>query len=380
MASANWEQSLAKIISRTNGNLQTMNSKYSGESLSTVDRSLGGGGGGGHEGGTTGAHDRWGQVRRSVGPRVGGGGFGDGHGQNHGQNHGHGQNQNLPPSSSDSKGFSSSKGSSSTSSASMGVDSSSLEAGILRQVQRMLDDKFVIVDRSVDSLRQQLASVASDVSRVSTEVSSLSRAVAAQEAVSESVRHDMNGRRPMLAKLESWVSDEDSWRSTADSRISLTVNDVKQMDIRVEALQTAVTNRASSTEMKLALDGAHLTATSAVASALGPIQTHLERELEGVRRHVAALRVGRSKDGIKDMSGEEVEQVRNGGRGKGLLLVASFVWELFCFVSDASFPFTCSGANLFPPFPSSLFLFYLFCLCLCLCLVLFSFSLPPPPK
>ena len=367
MASANWEQSLAKIISRTNGNLQTMNSKYSGES--TVDRSLGGGGGGGHEGGTTGAHDRWGQVRRSVG--VGGGGFGDGHGQN----------QNLPPSSSDSKGFSSSKGSSSTSPrTSSASDSSSLEAGILRQVQRMLDDKFVIVDRSVDSLRQQLASVASDVSRVSTEVSSLSRAVAAQEAVSESVRHDMNGRRPMLAKLESWVSDEDSWRSTADSRISLTVNDVKQMDIRVEALQTAVTNRASSTEMKLALDGAHLTATSAVASALGPIQTHLERELEGVRRHVAALRVGRSKDGIKDMSGEEVEQVRNGGRGKGLLLVASFVWELFCFVSDASFPFTCSGANLFPPFPSSLFLFYLFCLCLCLCLVLFSFSLPPPPN
>ena len=77
-------------------------------------------------------------------------------------------------------------------------------------------------------------------------------------------------------------------------------------------MQESVRSRASLSEVKMGLDGAHLTATSAVAAALGPIQTHLERELEGVRRHVAALRMGSSagKDGksLEGMSKEEVER------------------------------------------------------------------------
>jgi len=105
----------------------------------------------------------------------------------------------------------------------------------------------------------------------------------------------------MLAKMESWVADEETWRSTMDSKVALISNDVKSLDSVVSSQQSAISARASQAEMKVALDGAHLTATSAVAAAMSPVQTHLERELEAIRRHVAALRIGRGKEDISNM-------------------------------------------------------------------------------
>ena len=69
--------------------------------------------------------------------------------------------------------------------------------------------RFVIVERSVDSLRQQITSLSADMSRVTGEVSAMGRSVNAQESMVESLRRDMNSRRGMLAKMESWVADEE---------------------------------------------------------------------------------------------------------------------------------------------------------------------------
>ena len=84
----------------------------------------------------------------------------------------------------------------------------------------------------------------------------------------------------MLAKLESWVADEEAWRSSMDSKVAMIGNNLKQLDGVVGKHQESIAARASMAEMKVALDGAHLTATSSVAAAMAPIQTHLERELE----------------------------------------------------------------------------------------------------
>lgn len=53
---------------------------------------------------------------------------------------------------------------------------------------------------------------------------------------------------------------------------------------------------------------------------MSPVQTHLERELEGIRRHVAALRIGRGKEDIKDMSASEVDRALTAEQPSELLV------------------------------------------------------------
>jgi hypothetical protein len=144
--------------------------------------------------------------------------------------------------------------------------------------------------------------------------------VNAQETVISSLRHDSSSRRSLLSKLESWVSDEDAWRSSADSRISLLAQDTRQLSESLTRTQSAQSSQASRHDLKLAGDAASLTATAAVAAALGPVQTHLERELEGIRRHVAALRAGGSAAGLGELSQEEVERALEAERPSELLV------------------------------------------------------------
>ncbi|GMH81120.1 hypothetical protein TL16_g08831 [Triparma laevis f. inornata] len=273
---AQWEASLASIISRTNANLSSMNNKY-GSAANTGPNS---------------------NPSQSFAPLHSPSRFQAPARQFVATPRAFESDQNVKPT----------------------EDGGDLEAKIMGNVRRLVQDKFVIVERSVDSLRQQITSLAADTTRVSGEVSAMGRSVNAQESMVESLRHDMNSRRGMLAKMESWVADEEAWRSSMDSKVAMIANDVKQLDGVVGKQQESISARASMAEMKVALDGAHLTATSSVAAAMAPIQTHLERELEAVRRHVAALRIGRAQQDIAGMEPEEVEKALTAEQPSELLV------------------------------------------------------------
>ena len=156
--SSNWEASLANIISRTNANLTTMNSKYGADNPTTSSSS-----GAGPLTGRTPSRFKNPPRQFSRTPQ----GFAD---------------QNSAPA-----------GGPRTNQAQQGYED--LEARIVQTVRTLISDKFVVVERQIDGLRQQLGSLSAEGSRVSGEVQGMDRSVKAQEALVESLRHDMNGRR-----------------------------------------------------------------------------------------------------------------------------------------------------------------------------------------
>lgn len=83
--------------------------------------------------------------------------------------------------------------------------------------------------------------------------------------------------------------------------------DVRELQRATDATDDALARKATQGELKQTLDAAHLASASAVAAAMAPLQAHTQREIEALRRHVAALRVQGSPASMGTMSEEEVE-------------------------------------------------------------------------
>ena len=133
----NWEASLKNIIERTNNNLNAMSSSSSSRStLPTPSRY------------SSAAAP---PPRHSVGSPVV-----SAPSRKYANN-----NQNPPPPAPPS-----SKGNDQNQHATVSASSADqIEANVMNQVRQLISDKFVIVERSVDSLRQQIVGLSSEVSR-----------------------------------------------------------------------------------------------------------------------------------------------------------------------------------------------------------------------
>ena len=156
--SSNWEASLANIISRTNANLSTMNAKFGDNDFSSSNPAS-------SQGPLTGRTPS----RFQAPPR---------------------QFSRTPQSYADQNSAPAGRPP-----AGQAPGAEDLEARIVQTVRTLISDKFVVVERSLDSLRQQISSLSADSSRVAGEVAGMGRSVKAQESMVESLRHDMNGRR-----------------------------------------------------------------------------------------------------------------------------------------------------------------------------------------
>jgi hypothetical protein len=75
-------------------------------------------------------------------------------------------NQNLPPAAPSSGKFAGGKDNDQKQQGAPSAQSADqIEANVMTQVRQLISDKFVIVERSVDSLRQQIVGLSSEVSR-----------------------------------------------------------------------------------------------------------------------------------------------------------------------------------------------------------------------
>ena len=138
---ADWEKSLANIIQRTNSNLNQMNTRYSGGSgpIPTPGSRYSG----------------------SMPPPRHGGGSPVVMAPSRAY-----VNQNLPPAAPSSSNFAGAKDNDQKQQAVPSAQSADqIEANVMKQVRQLVSDKFVIVERSVDSLRQQIVGLSSEVSR-----------------------------------------------------------------------------------------------------------------------------------------------------------------------------------------------------------------------
>jgi predicted nucleic acid-binding Zn-ribbon protein len=193
----------------------------------------------------------------------------------------------------------------------------------------MIDDKFSILSSSVESIRTNVSSLTTDVAKLSSDINSMNRLVASQETLVDGIRHDVTSRRATLNKLESWISDSDQYRNNVDSQIALLSRDTKALEKRIVLQNDNIDNRASKADIKIAVDGVQILASSAVSAAMGPMQVYLERELEGVRRTLAAVRMGMGAGaagaagaGGEELSKEDVDRALSATQPSELLVKA----------------------------------------------------------
>jgi len=136
---ADWEKSLANIIQRTNSNLSNMN-RYSSASGPGSNPT---------------------PSRYSVAPPACSG-VRSPVVSNPSRSY---SNQNLPPTTSNPQTNGAKGNDQPSNSQSSSNSAEKIEANVMKHVRQLISDKFVIVERSVDSLRQQIVGLSSEVSR-----------------------------------------------------------------------------------------------------------------------------------------------------------------------------------------------------------------------
>ena len=157
-----------------------------------------------------------------------------------------------------------------------------IESSVRRSVELLINDKLSTTERAVDIVRGQMSAISDNISRQSREVGSFNTALSSQERVLDALKHEVNSRRGMLVKLESFSVDDTTWHNSVNQELAL----LKQ---KTTQYREDIIGRATSAELKELMNSVHLTATSSVDAAVTPIHASIQKHFEAVQKKMQNL-------------------------------------------------------------------------------------------
>uniref|UniRef100_A0A7S4VZY2 Uncharacterized protein n=1 Tax=Ditylum brightwellii TaxID=49249 RepID=A0A7S4VZY2_9STRA len=164
-----------------------------------------------------------------------------------------------------------------------------IEIRTKRSVQKMVEDKIAANQRTFETLREKNNEMVEAVDTMKGGIDWLKKSVTSQDKLVEGLREEVHVRRALWTQMERFLLDEEGgeeWRRN-------TKYELKQIKDRLEQhqLETKMIGKDIDEEMKKsAMEMAHMAASSAVSSALLPVQTGWEREKVVMQEEVARLR------------------------------------------------------------------------------------------
>lgn len=209
-----------------------------------------------------------------------------------------------------------------------------MEARLKRGIQREVDDRVAVAERAVQALRQQLEAMSNDLSKVSQDLIQSQSTIQLTGGAVEVLKYDMTSRRALLSKLEGWAADEETWRSRVDATLAALTDEVRVIARRTESNQQSLAERTTTGDLARAIDAAQSSAASSVSAAMVPLHQHLQRELDLMRRHIAALRLSKAGTAAFEMTDEEVEAALKADHPSELLMTSVVTSQLGTAIQD----------------------------------------------
>lgn len=80
--------------------------------------------------------------------------------------------------------------------------------------------RLTSLENSVESLRRAVENISSDMKDAQRTLALNSLQLSKQSGAVEAVQHDVDSRRSLLAKMESWSKQGESWRDEVDAQMA----------------------------------------------------------------------------------------------------------------------------------------------------------------
>jgi len=148
-----------------------------------------------------------------------------------------------------------------------------VEHKVRKNVERLLDDKLRILNRSFDTLRKQSESFENDLNRVHRTIGGLKHNITSSETEINGINNELASKRAVLHKLNSMTTEEEAWRNLIESDIFKLKKQIahmqKQIDREVDTNNHQIYDRAVSSH---------------------PRVVEMEREINDIRRCVESIR------------------------------------------------------------------------------------------
>ena len=236
-----------------------------------------------------------------------------------------------------------SKGQSSHSS-NMGGSSVTIDAGVLNNILDRLqvlesssssplsvDSRVVGLENALEAMRRKLESTTLELQDSQRSSLQLGNQVTRQGGLLEVLQQDIDARRSVVSRMDSWARQGEIWRDDMEGQITALNRQIKDMNKHVADHRETISDSPSKGDMIQLKDRLTVMTQQTVAASLSVWHDKIEASVRQVERQVAAVRIGRTvgaggKDGAvgsdmgAGMSDREVQEALSTKQPSELLL------------------------------------------------------------
>jgi len=156
-------------------------------------------------------------------------------------------------------------------------------------------------DARVSNLEKTLEAMVHKMEATNTELQDtkrtnihLSNQVSRQGGLIEVLQQDIDARRSVVSRMDSWARQGEVWRDDMENQMNSMNRQIKECKNLIHNQQTSMTDVPSKTEMDQLKDRLNVMTQQTVAASLSVWHDKIDSSVRQVERQVAALRIGRT--------------------------------------------------------------------------------------